>query len=216
MILTSFLCGLTVSLALTALRQDILETLMTEFAVPWMDSAPLSSVSEAAEGVFRTLRGEGTGYLEEHFPYLNPKEIIHLEDCADLVGSLRIFGISSVLSGILCVSAGLVFWRKALSRCAAAASAVFLLLLIGLACWACVNFDGLMIAFHRIFFTNDYWLLDPGRDVLIQFMPVPFFVSYGKIMALRSVLPVSVLAVGFLYIYHGFLSKGLIGENELF
>ena len=56
--------------------------------------------------------------------------------------------------------------------------AFFSLVLI-IVIWAAVNFEGLFYAFHRLLFRNDLWLLDPQKDLLLQLMPLPFFVSYG-------------------------------------
>ncbi len=209
LVLTVSFWGMTTLLALTSLGKDVMEPLMIRYAVPWMDNEPRAAASEAAEGVSRVLRGEGTGYLEEFFPFLSEKELVHLRDCADLVHYFRLFALSALVISILFFIPGMLFYRKSFFKCAFLASAAYLALLTMLICWGAVHFDSLLLTFHRVFFTNNYWLLDPGRDVLIQFMPVSFFAAYGKIIALRSLLPVSVLACVILCIRFKILSKGL-------
>jgi len=39
------------------------------------------------------------------------------------------------------------------------------------------DFNRYFTYFHHIFFTNDLWLLDPSHEVLIQMLPLNFFIS---------------------------------------
>ena len=39
------------------------------------------------------------------------------------------------------------------------------------------NFDKYFTKFHEAVFTNDLWLLDPQTDVLIQILPITFFIN---------------------------------------
>ncbi len=43
------------------------------------------------------------------------------------------------------------------------------------AVWAAVDFNAFWINFHKLFFTNDLWLLDPAKSVLINMVPSQFF-----------------------------------------
>jgi len=38
-----------------------------------------------------------------------------------------------------------------------------------------INFDRSFTAFHKLFFTNDYWEFDPVRDPIINVLPQEFF-----------------------------------------
>ena len=51
----------------------------------------------------------------------------------------------------------------------------FLLLFGLLALFAALDFNTFWTNFHRVFFTNDLWLLDPRTDILIQMVPGQFF-----------------------------------------
>ncbi|NLT58399.1 MAG: TIGR01906 family membrane protein [Clostridiales bacterium] len=48
-------------------------------------------------------------------------------------------------------------------------------LLAGLAGWLLVDFDHFWTAFHRLFFTNDLWLLDPAVSLMINLLPLELF-----------------------------------------
>jgi len=39
------------------------------------------------------------------------------------------------------------------------------------------NFSKYFTKFHEVLFTNDLWLLDPKTDVLIQILPITFFIN---------------------------------------
>jgi integral membrane protein (TIGR01906 family) len=42
------------------------------------------------------------------------------------------------------------------------------------------DFQKYFIGFHKIFFRNDLWILYPETDVLIQMLPIEFFISIVK------------------------------------
>jgi integral membrane protein (TIGR01906 family) len=46
-----------------------------------------------------------------------------------------------------------------------------------------LSFDLSFTYFHKIFFKNDLWLLDPSKDRLIVLMPIEFFIrSFARII----------------------------------
>ncbi len=44
-----------------------------------------------------------------------------------------------------------------------------------LAIWAAVDFNTFWTSFHKLFFTNELWLLDPAKSVLVNMVPSQFF-----------------------------------------
>lgn len=48
---------------------------------------------------------------------------------------------------------------------------------------AFLNFDKLFVAFHKIFFRNDYWLFDPELDPIINLLPDTFFMHSAFFIA---------------------------------
>ena len=55
------------------------------------------------------------------------------------------------------------------------------------------DFSKYFIIFHKIFFTNDLWILDPATDLLINIVPEPFFVDTAVRIAVTY--GISVIAV---------------------
>ena len=70
---------------------------------------------------------------------------------------------------------------------------LWLLLGAGLTALALSGFDSFFIGFHKLFFDNDLWLLNPQTDLLIALMPTPFFIWYGGEI-LKRLLPAAALA----------------------
>lgn len=44
-----------------------------------------------------------------------------------------------------------------------------------IAVWVAVDFNAFWTSFHKLVFTNDLWLLDPNKSVLINMVPSQFF-----------------------------------------
>ena len=114
-------------------------------------------------------------------------ELLHLADIRGLVhlaGVIRYAALAAVAISFI-VFLVLRKWQPGVlsfirpQRALVAAMAAFFALVLIIVIWAAVNFEGLFYAFHRLLFRNDLWLLDPQKDLLLQLMPLPFFVSYG-------------------------------------
>lgn len=130
--------------------------------------------------VFTTMGGE---YRE----FFNAREIAHMED----VRNLFIGGLCLRRAGVLFTAAYaliLGLWScKSSDRKFLIKTAVPYSLCLGTGiCFAAAlvitgiiatDFSRYFIVFHRIFFNNDLWLLDPATDMLINIVPEPFFMD---------------------------------------
>jgi len=47
-----------------------------------------------------------------------------------------------------------------------------------------IDFDHAFRVFHEIFFNNDLWILDPTTDLLINIVPLPFFITLSVVIAI--------------------------------
>lgn len=107
-------------------------------------------------------------------PYLpSSKEgIIHFKDVKNIILNIyNIFNVSLVISLPLMY---INFKNKNLDflKYSSILLVTFpLLLLIPLS----LNFDKSFNTFHKIFFSNDYWLFDPIKDPIITLLPEEFF-----------------------------------------
>lgn len=55
-----------------------------------------------------------------------------------------------------------------------------------------INFEGSFVIFHKLMFSNDYWIFDPNLDPVIDMLPQRFFFHTG-VMMLSLVLISSIL-----------------------
>ncbi|HKL11334.1 MAG TPA: TIGR01906 family membrane protein [Clostridia bacterium] len=70
------------------------------------------------------------------------------------------------------------------------------------------DFQKYFIAFHEIFFTNDLWMLDPETDILIQMLPIEFFVAIVKRTAYVFIAQYAlVLGLAYLVVRRGRIIK---------
>lgn len=138
--------------------------------------------------------GEGDLYVSadinnQRTIYFNQKERIHLDDIYKLAKSGRFVLLISQFVMIFAflilyyisdgdVSAFLGVFLTAIGTAA--------VILISLGILYFTDFTQAFHKFHEIFFTNDYWLLDPSKDRLIQLMPLKFFIDFTKTWLLTS------------------------------
>ncbi len=112
--------------------------------------------------------------------FFNEREIAHMEDVRGLfLGGLRLrrlglIGILLCLAGMIVLKADL---RRILPRSVCAGTGLFFAVICGLAAIISTNFSKYFIVFHRIFFNNDLWILNPQTDLLINIVPEPFFMD---------------------------------------
>ncbi len=117
-------------------------------------------------------------------------EILHMKDVKGLfLLERRVLLFASV--GL--VITGLVLIRCRLGRPALQGirdgGALVLCLLLVLTLMALFDFETFFTGFHRLFFTNNLWILNPRTDMLIRLMPETFFTAYAGILA-GTFLPV--------------------------
>ena len=107
-------------------------------------------------------------------------EIRHMVDVYDLFAvGLR---IQNVLIVLFLLTLGLFLFRgraqiRTLYRSWQIGTAAVFLGLATLAAVIAVNWHHAFIVFHEIFFDNDYWILDPRVDLLINIVPYDFFIA---------------------------------------
>ncbi|NLI89015.1 MAG: TIGR01906 family membrane protein [Epulopiscium sp.] len=74
---------------------------------------------------------------------------------------------------------------------------------IGILILAMLNFDRAFIIFHKIAFTNDYWIFDPATDPIITILPQEFF--YHCFLLIVSIILLIAIVLTGIYRY---LNKG--------
>ncbi|MCI6276615.1 MAG: TIGR01906 family membrane protein [Clostridium sp.] len=120
---------------------------------------------------------------------------IHFKDTKELFSKNKILLI--ITSILLCICIYFSFKNKRINFLYYGAFSC-LLLLISILIGALINFDSAFTVFHKILFSNDYWLFSPISDPVITILPQEFFFHcFIFICAVITVLSLLSVAVGF-------------------
>jgi len=115
----------------------------------------------------------------EYREVFDSREKEHMKDVRELylsAAGVRTFclaGAAALFAAAFIISRGAAL--RILCGSFLSVSGVFVLATALLAAYAAVDFSGFWVSFHRVFFTNDLWQLDPNTEVLINMVPERFF-----------------------------------------
>jgi integral membrane protein (TIGR01906 family) len=119
-------------------------------------------------------------------------ELVHLQDVKNLVDLARklLFAcLTLLLLTVLLLLRGRILairpFAPLLIKGLRFAGGALVLLVLTVALWGILDFDGSFTVLHRLAFRNELWLLNPQQDLLIQLMPQPFFEEYA-LLGLKS------------------------------
>ncbi len=120
------------------------------------------------------------------FTLFNEREIIHLKD----VKGLFLLDLWVSL-GTLAYCLGYSIWsfthglagRKKIAHSLVIGGGISLGLLLLLGIGMLFDFDALLLRFHLLSFSNDFWLLDPAKDYLIMLVTGGFMYDASFIVA---------------------------------
>lgn len=112
--------------------------------------------------------------------FFNEREIAHMEDVKGLF--LSAIALRRACAVITVLSIALLFLLKArvkyvLPRMLCIGAGLFLATAAVLTGIISTDFSKYFILFHKIFFSNDLWILDQATDLLINIVPEPFFMD---------------------------------------
>lgn len=134
----------------------------------------LDELGLIVDNIIEYLKGNGKEDLLT--PYFNEKEVTHMVDVQDL------FDIAGVLKAIsLILSLIIIVYSAKIESTRELGSILFYglfanhIILIVLGIIISLDFTRFWTFFHKIFFTNDLWLLNPKTDLMIKMLPEPFF-----------------------------------------
>ncbi|OPL07373.1 MAG: hypothetical protein AVO33_05555 [delta proteobacterium ML8_F1] len=149
----------------------------------------------ASERIIAYLKGDmdSLDISYEGVRVFNDKELAHMVDVKEIFNFMGLIKNLAVLLAVLIVATSKnirILWlglRDTLMISLVAGTALLFLI--------SRDFTGAFIQFHEIFFSNELWLLDPGRDRLIQMLPEGFFMDMATaivITYLSLVIPLGI------------------------
>jgi integral membrane protein (TIGR01906 family) len=128
------------------------------------------------------IKGTIDGVEQEIF---NEREIIHMDDVGVLFDKGILFRNVAAMV-LLFIGIYGISKRKWLYKSLILSAATYFVVLIALGGLLYLDFNRYFNLFHEIFFSNDYWILDPADSVLINMVPINFFMSIVKRILLTS------------------------------
>ncbi len=124
------------------------------------------------------------------------REIVHMEDVKNLFNAGIIL---RNICGLIVLICGIYFYKKdkvTLYKSMKYSAIAFIIGGIFLCVLLSQDFNKYFVVFHKIFFTNDYWILDPTESVLINMVDIHFFMNIATLILGTSLA--FLLAIGIL------------------
>ncbi len=114
---------------------------------------------------------------------------IHFEEVRDIFQNVKLL---TIICGVIAIIGGILQIRKRDFKFLRNSSILIIILPVLLAIPIAINFNACFILFHKIMFSNDYWIFDPQLDPVINMLPEEFFMHMG-ITILVIMLIVSII-----------------------
>jgi len=135
--------------------------------------------------------------------FFNQREKDHMVDVRNLI--LNGFLVRNCAAAIIIASFVILgLLRKRFLRAFAwAVRRVFIIFLVITAILAAImaaNFDRAFTIFHEIFFNNNLWILNPDTDLLVNIVPLGFFMDIARLIAIIfSAFCLAAIVLAFVY-----------------
>lgn len=146
---------------------------------------------EDLEEIVTEVNGETRDFFTE-------REKTHMADCKVLFdGGFAIRKGAAVVFAALTLL--LVFKKKFSLRRFLKYAALFSVIIAAaagiLAIAASIDFNACFIVFHKLFFNNDLWILDPAEDLIINILVEPFFADMALKIAFYCAAVLAVIVI---------------------
>ncbi|WKY49227.1 TIGR01906 family membrane protein [Eubacteriaceae bacterium ES3] len=141
----------------------------------------------------------------------NEKEITHMDDVRHLYQTVLAIRDFSIILMLLCLFYLMKIEPKQIIFSIFGGS-IFYIVLFGLiGIFFMLDFQSSFIKFHQLFFSNELWVMDPSKDLLISIVPEPFFIALIR----RIIINISVFMIGTLSLTGLFIYQNQKrGKNE--
>jgi integral membrane protein (TIGR01906 family) len=106
-------------------------------------------------------------------------ELSHMRDVKTLFINGFLIKNATMFISIVCLIYLFFKDRKVVYKAIRAGSFLFLLIIGIIAVMAYIDFNGVFIIFHKLLFSNNLWIMDPKEDIMIQMLPLDFFMGIG-------------------------------------
>ena len=179
-------CVLALAIETMGCSAGVMKALMLRDSPPEYSGLPEEEYSEMCTMITGYLSGaqKEFGYELEGQQLFQAHEIAHMTDVLDLfVLDRTVVVVTAAVSAAGILSGLALKKRRVWLRGTLIGFGCLISFVLVLAVWGMADFPSLFVSFHRLFFRNQLWMLNPRTDLLIRLMPTVFFVHYGLVIA---------------------------------
>lgn len=119
---------------------------------------------------------------------------IHFEEVRDIFQNVKIL---TIITGIISIIGGIIQIRKKEFKFLRNSSILIIVMPVLLAIPIAINFNACFIMFHKIMFSNDYWIFNPEIDPVINMLPETFFMHMG--VAILAIMLICSIVLQLIY-----------------
>lgn len=199
LIIAISLVTLVVSIEINAYNKSYYMDSYEKYNISKVTGKSTEELSIITDDIILHLKGHGGDELLS--PHFNEKEVLHMRDVQDLFDMARAIKYSGMIVFIV-IFLYFIYKKEYLSlgNTLLYGPLFTYFIMIALAILASTDFNKYFTYFHYIFFTNDLWLLDPRRDLMIQMLPEAFFSGIAIRIMLSFLIILSIIQiVGYIY-----------------
>lgn len=162
------------------------ETEYTKYGVADVVDMEMEDLLDVTQKMMAFLRGDRDDlHVEtimggEQREFFNSREIAHMEDVKGLflaALSIRRIALAAAAGCVILLFLLKANVKKILPKTLCIGTGLFFALAAILTLIISTDFSKYFVLFHKIFFNNDLWILNPETDMLINIVPEPFFVD---------------------------------------
>ena len=168
----------------SAFNLDFYKNQYTKLSVDQVIGASIDDLLLVSDNLLNYVKGnndELQTYVlinDQSQPFYNQKEIDHMVDVKNLYLSVQ-FLLYTLLTYVFINAIYITYKKdfKLFSKIYFKSLLYFVIVMITLVFVCVLDFDSMWRLFHKIFFTNELWLLNPLTDNLINLVPLEFFIA---------------------------------------
>jgi len=146
---------------------------------------------ESLEDIYAVVAGEERRFFSD-IEIRHMIDVLDLYNIAFMIRNIAFFVLVGLILGMALLKYNVL---HIICRCCREVQTGFLILagiVVGL---IAINFERAFDIFHYIFFNNDYWILDPRVDLLINMVPIYFFIHISIFIGLLLLLASAVIII---------------------
>lgn len=208
------LCVLLTSVQVAVLSDSFFYQQYVVNEVPQATKIELPELMRITDEIQKYLFGQRADFMidgiidGERQHVFNEREISHMDDVYILFARAIIIRNLSLLFIAVLVLILFKINRRTLYNTFVWSSGGFFVMIGFIGSLLYFNFNRYFVLFHEVFFKNDLWMLDPKTSILINMVPIHFFISIVTRILVTTALVMG--AVGMI----GFIKRRFHDRNE--